>query len=39
MNGLTLDSSIFETERKVIIEEYHTYMNNPVAQGISGVQA
>ena len=32
MGGLTLDSSIFETERKVIIEEYHTYMNNPVAK-------
>lgn len=32
MKGLTLDNEIFETERKVIIEEYHTYMNNPVAK-------
>ncbi|MBN1307244.1 MAG: insulinase family protein [Chitinispirillaceae bacterium] len=32
MDGLTLDASLFETERKVIIEEYHTYMNNPVAK-------
>ncbi len=32
MDGLTLDSVLFETERKVIIEEYHTYMNNPVAK-------
>lgn len=32
MDGLLLDEGIFETERKVIIEEYHTYMNNPVAK-------
>ncbi len=32
MDELTLDSALFETERKVIIEEYHTYMNNPVAK-------
>jgi zinc protease len=32
MAGLTLDKDILETERKVIIEEYHTYMNNPVAK-------
>jgi zinc protease len=32
MDGLTLDRDLFETERKVIIEEYHTYMNNPVAK-------
>jgi zinc protease len=32
MASLTLDAAILETERKVIIEEYHTYMNNPVAK-------
>ncbi len=32
MQNLTLDKELFETERKVIIEEYHTYMNNPVAK-------
>jgi len=32
MDGLLLDEKLFETERKVIIEEYHTYMNNPVAK-------
>jgi zinc protease len=32
MDGLTLDENLFETERRVIIEEYHTYMNNPVAK-------
>lgn len=32
MDGLQLDNSLFDTERKVIIEEYHTYMNNPVAK-------
>ncbi len=32
MVNLTLDPEIFETERNVIIEEYHTYMNNPVAK-------
>jgi zinc protease len=32
MDGLTLDGALFETERRVIIEEYHTYMNNPVAK-------
>lgn len=32
MAGLTLDSQLFETERAVIIEEYHTYMNNPVTK-------
>ncbi len=32
MDGLTLDASLFDTERKVIIEEYHTYMNNPIAK-------
>lgn len=32
MDRLTLDAGLFETERKVIIEEYHTYMNNPVAK-------
>jgi zinc protease len=32
MDGLLLDPVHFETERSVIIEEYHTYMNNPVAK-------
>lgn len=30
--GLLLDKELFETERKVIIEEYHNYMNNPIAK-------
>ncbi|MBD3421036.1 MAG: hypothetical protein GF398_13025 [Chitinivibrionales bacterium] len=32
MAGLTFNADILETERKVIIEEYHTYMNNPVTK-------
>jgi zinc protease len=32
MDTLTLDAKLLETERKVIVEEYHTYMNNPVAK-------
>lgn len=32
MDGLAINEELFETERKVIIEEYHTYMNNPVAK-------
>lgn len=32
MEGLLLESTILETERKVVVEEYHTYMNNPVAK-------
>jgi zinc protease len=32
MDGLTFDPKLFETERGVIVEEYHTYMNNPVAK-------
>ena len=32
MDRLALDKELFETERRVIIEEYHTYMNNPVAK-------
>ena len=32
MDGLLFDPRLFETERKVIVEEYHTYMNNPVAK-------
>jgi zinc protease len=32
MDSLKLDPAIVETERKVIVEEYHTYMNNPVAK-------
>ena len=32
MDGLQLNPKLFEIERSVIIEEYHTYMNNPVAK-------
>ncbi|HEX2957900.1 MAG TPA: pitrilysin family protein [Chitinispirillaceae bacterium] len=32
MDGLTIDPELFAVERNVIIEEYHTYMNNPVAK-------
>jgi zinc protease len=32
MDTLALNAQLFETERKVIVEEYHTYMNNPVAK-------
>lgn len=32
MDGLRLENDIFQTERKVIIEEYHTYMNNPLTK-------
>jgi creatinine amidohydrolase/Fe(II)-dependent formamide hydrolase-like protein len=32
MDGLLFDPQLFETERKVIVEEYHTYMNTPVAK-------
>lgn len=32
MFSLSLDKEILETERKVIIEEYQIYMNNPVAK-------
>ncbi|MGD9200997.1 MAG: pitrilysin family protein [Chitinispirillia bacterium] len=32
MENLLPDENLFETEKKVIIEEYHTYMNNPVAK-------
>lgn len=32
MDGLLFDENLFEIERKVIIEEYHTYMNNPVGK-------
>jgi zinc protease len=32
MENLLFDEKLFETEKKVIIEEYHTYMNNPVAK-------
>ncbi len=32
MSCLTLDPALFEIERSVIIEEYHTYMNNPVGR-------
>ncbi len=32
MDTLRLESDIFQTEKKVIIEEYHTYMNNPLTK-------
>jgi zinc protease len=32
MDGLLFDPKVFETERRVIVEEYHTHMNNPVAK-------
>ncbi len=32
MRGLLFDPAILETERKVIIEEFHGYMNNPVTK-------
>jgi len=32
MSSLQITPDVLETERKVIIEEYHTYMNNPVAK-------
>lgn len=32
MDGLTFDPALFETERGVIVEEYHAHMNNPVAK-------
>jgi len=32
MDGLTLDAAVFEAERRVMIEEYHTYMNNPMTR-------
>ncbi|MCL2689525.1 MAG: insulinase family protein [Chitinispirillia bacterium] len=32
MDGLTLDHNVFEAERRVMIEEYHTYMNNPMTR-------
>jgi zinc protease len=35
MDGLTFDPQLFETERGVIIEEYHTHMNNPVAKAFT----
>jgi len=32
MKSLRIDKALFDTERKVLVEEYHTYMNNPVAK-------
>jgi zinc protease len=32
MDTLAFDAKLFETERRVIIEEFHTHMNNPVAK-------
>ncbi|MBN1603753.1 MAG: insulinase family protein [Chitinispirillaceae bacterium] len=32
MDKLTIDPELFAVERNVVIEEYHTYMNNPVAK-------
>jgi zinc protease len=34
MTGLQIDESLFEIERKVILEEYQSYMNNPVAKAL-----
>jgi zinc protease len=34
MDGLVFDPKLLETERNVIVEEYHTYMNNPVAKAL-----
>ena len=34
MDGLSFDPKLLEIERSVIIEEYHTYMNNPVAKAL-----
>lgn len=32
MQFLAIEKELLETERKVVIEEYHNYMNNPVAK-------
>ncbi len=32
MKWLTFDADILETERRVVVEEFHTYMNNPPAK-------
>lgn len=32
MDGLLFEPKLFEIERSVIVEEHHTYMNNPVAK-------
>lgn len=32
MDRLILDDELFKTERNVIIEEYHNYMNNPLTK-------
>lgn len=32
MDGLLLENDVFQTERNVIIEEYHNYMNNPLTK-------
>jgi zinc protease len=32
IDGLTFDPALFETERSVIVEEYHAHINNPVAK-------
>ncbi len=34
MNGLTLDEGEFEKERRVVVEEYETYMNNPMTKAM-----
>lgn len=34
MDGLLFEPKLFETERRVIIEEYHSHMNNPVAKAL-----
>ncbi|MCX7726052.1 MAG: insulinase family protein [Chitinispirillaceae bacterium] len=32
MDNLTLDNELFNIEKKVIIEEYHNYINNPLVK-------
>ncbi|MDG5816934.1 pitrilysin family protein [Chitinispirillales bacterium ANBcel5] len=32
MSGLSIQRELFDIERKVIIEEFHNYLNNPVAR-------
>lgn len=32
MRNLRITQEVLDTERRVILEEYHTYMNNPVAK-------
>lgn len=34
MANLLIDDKLFATEKRVVIEEFHTYMNNPVAKAM-----